>query len=54
MIQWRICWLWSSMSKVTEMRKLPHVQVPYENSISATTGLAPNDVGMSRLPRLSC
>ena len=31
---------------------LPHVEFAYNNSVSAATGLAPNDVHMGRLPRL--
>ena len=31
---------------------LPHVKFTYNNSISAATGLAPNEVPMGRLPRL--
>ena len=30
---------------------LPYVKVAYNNSVSATTGLAPNEVHMTRLPR---
>ena len=32
--------------------QLPHVEFAYNNSVSATTGLAPNEVHMGRLPRL--
>ena len=32
--------------------QLPHVEFAYKNSVSAATGLAPNEVHMSRLPRL--
>ena len=32
--------------------RLPHVEFAYNNSIFAVTGLAPNEVHMSRLPRL--
>ena len=32
---------------------LPHVEFAYNNSVSAGTGLAPNEVHMNRLPRLS-
>ena len=32
--------------------QLPHVEFAYSNSISAATGLAPNDVHTGRLPRL--
>ena len=32
---------------------LPHVGYAYNNSVSAATGLAPNEVHMGRLPRLS-
>ena len=31
---------------------LPHVEFAYNNSVSAATGLAPNQVHMDRLPRL--
>ena len=31
---------------------LPHVEFAYNNSISAATGLAPNEVHMGKLPRL--
>ncbi len=31
---------------------LPHVEFTYNNSVSAATGLAPNEVYMNRLPRL--
>ena len=31
---------------------LPHVEFIYNNSVSAATGLAPNDVHMDHLPRL--
>ena len=31
---------------------LPHIEFAYNNSVSAATGLAPNDVHMGRLPRL--
>ena len=31
---------------------LPHVEFAYNNSVSAATGLAPNEVHMGRLPRL--
>ena len=31
---------------------LPHVEFPYNNSVIAATGLAPNEVHMGRLPRL--
>ncbi len=31
---------------------LPHVEFAYNNSVSAATGLAPNEVHMNRLPRL--
>ena len=30
----------------------PHVEFAYNNSVSAATGLAPNEVHMGRLPRL--
>ena len=30
---------------------LPHVEFAYNNSVSAATGLAPNQVHMGRLPR---
>ena len=33
--------------------QLPHVEFAYNNSVSATTGLAANEVYMGRLPRLS-
>ena len=32
--------------------RLPHVEFAYNNSVSAATGLAPNEVHMNRLPRL--
>ena len=32
--------------------QLPHVEFAYNNSVSAATGLAPNEVHMGRLPRL--
>ena len=32
--------------------QLPHVEFAYNNSASAATGLAPNQVHMGRLPRL--
>ena len=32
--------------------QLPHVEFAYNNSVSAATGLAPNEVYMGRLPRL--
>ena len=32
--------------------QLPQVEVAYNNSVSAATGLAPNEVHMGRLPRL--
>ena len=31
---------------------LPHVEFAYNNSVSAATGLAPNEVHMGRLPRI--
>ena len=31
---------------------LPHVEFAYNNSVSAATGLAPNEIRMGRLPRL--
>ena len=31
---------------------LPHVEYAYNNSVSAATGLAPNEIHMGRLPRL--
>ena len=31
---------------------LPHIEFAYNNSVSAATGLAPNEVHMGRLPRL--
>ena len=31
---------------------LSHVEFAYNNSVSAATGLAPNEVHMGRLPRL--
>ena len=31
---------------------LPHVEYAYNNSVSAATGLAPNEVHLRRLPRL--
>lgn len=31
---------------------LRHVEMAYSNSVSAVTGLAPNDVHLNRLPRL--
>ena len=34
------------------IEQLPHVEFAYNNSISAATGLAPNQVHMGRLPRL--
>ena len=34
------------------IEQLPHVEFAYNNSISAATGLAPNDVHTGRLPRL--
>ena len=30
---------------------LPHVEYAYNNSVSAATGLAPNEVHIGRLPR---
>ena len=33
--------------------QLPHVEFAYNNSVSAVTGLAPNEVYMGRLPLLS-
>ena len=33
--------------------QLPHVEFAYNNSVSAATGLAPNEVYMGRFPRLS-
>ena len=33
-------------------KQLPHVEVAYNNSVSAATGLAPNEVHLGRLPRL--
>ena len=30
---------------------LPHVEFPYNNAVSAATGIAPNEVHMDRLPR---
>ena len=30
---------------------LPHVEFAYNNSVSAASGLAPNEVHMGRLPR---
>ena len=32
--------------------QLPQVEFAYNNSVSAATGLAPNEVHMGRLPRL--
>ena len=32
--------------------QLPHVKLGYNKSVSAATGLAPNEVHMGRLPRL--
>ena len=32
--------------------QLPHVEFAYNNSVSAATGSAPNEVHMGRLPRL--
>ena len=32
--------------------QLPHVEFGYNNSISAATGLAPNEIHMGRLPPL--
>ena len=32
--------------------RLPHIEFAYNNSGSAATGLAPNEVHMGRLPRL--
>ena len=32
--------------------QLPHVEFAHNNLVSAATGLAPNEVRMSRLPRL--
>ena len=32
--------------------QLPHVKYAYNKSVSAATGLAPNEVHMGRLPRL--
>ena len=32
--------------------RLPHVEFAYNNSVSAATGLAPNEVPAGRLPRL--
>ena len=32
--------------------QLPHVEFAYNNSTSAATGLAPNELHMDRLPRL--
>ena len=32
--------------------QLPHVEFAYNNAVSVTTGLAPNEVHMVRLPRL--
>ena len=32
--------------------QLHHVEFAYNNSVSAATGLAPNEVHMGRLPRL--
>ena len=32
--------------------QLPHVDIDYNNSVSAATGLAPNEVHMGRLQRL--
>ena len=32
---------------------LPHVEYAYNNSVSAATGLAPNEIHIGRLPRLS-
>ena len=32
--------------------RLPYVEFAYNNSVSAATGLAPNEVHMNRLPRL--
>ena len=32
--------------------RLPHLQFAYNNSVSAATGLAPEEVHMGRLPRL--
>ena len=33
-------------------KQLPHVESAYNNSVSAATGLAPNEVHLGRLPRL--
>ena len=33
--------------------QLPHVEFAYNNSVSAATGLAPNEVHMGRVPRLT-
>ena len=33
--------------------RLPHVEIAYNNYVSSATGLAPNEVHMGRLPRLS-
>ena len=33
--------------------QLPHVESAYNNSVSAATGLAPNETHMGRLPRLA-
>ena len=33
-------------------KRLPHVESAYNNSVSAATGLAPNEVHLGRLPRL--
>ena len=32
--------------------RLPHVEFAYNNSVTAGTGLAPNEVHMDRIPRL--
>ena len=32
--------------------RLPQVEFAYNNSVSAATGLAPNEIHMGRLPRL--
>ena len=32
--------------------QLPHVEAEFNNSVSAATGLAPNEVHLGRLPRL--
>ena len=33
--------------------ELPHVEFAHNHSVSAATGLAPNEVHMGRLPRLT-